>query len=62
MVELLNTFVAEASNFEGIDHEDHDLHSIKINDNKQPIEDICEDLIGHYIAEIPFIIKSTEFG
>lgn len=62
MVELLNTFVAEASNFEGIDHEDHDLHSIKIEQNKQPIEDIYDDIIGNYMAEIPFIIKSPKFG
>ena len=61
MVELLNTFVAKASNFEGIDHEDYDLHSIKIDENKQPIEDIYDDLIGNYMAEIPFIIKSPKF-
>ena len=60
-VELLNTFVAEASNFEGIDHEDYDLHSLQINNNKQPIEDIYDDIIGNYLAEIPFIIKSPEF-
>ena len=62
MVELLNTFVAEASNFEGIDHEDHDLHSTKIDQNKQPIEDIYDDLIGNYMAEIPMIIKMPKFG
>lgn len=62
MVELLNSFVTEASNFENHDHEDHDLHSTKIEENKQPIEDICDDIIGNYMAEIPFIIKSPKFG
>lgn len=62
MVELLNTFVAEASNFENHRHEDHDLHSTKIEQNKQPIEDICDDIIGNYMAEIPMIIKMPEFG
>lgn len=62
MVELLNTFVAEASNSEGIDHEDHDMHSIKIEENKQPIEDIYDDIIGQYMAEIPMIMKMPQFG
>ncbi len=61
MVELLNTFVADASNFESIDHEDHDLHSVKIEENKQPIEDIYDDIVGNYMAEIPIIIKMPEF-
>jgi len=62
MVELLNIFVAEASNFENHRHEDHDLHSTKIEQNKQPIEDICDDIICNYMAEIPMIIKMPEFG
>ena len=62
MVELLNTFVAEASNSECVDHDDHDLHSLKMNENKQPIEDIYDDIIGQYIAEIPMIMKMPEFG
>lgn len=60
MVELLNTFVAEASNSEGIDHENYDLDSLKVGENKQPIEDIYDDIIGNYMAEIPYIIKLPE--
>lgn len=62
MVELLNSFVTEASNVECIDHKDHDLHSTKIEQNKQPIEDIYDDIIGQYMAEIPLIMKMPKFG
>lgn len=42
--------------------ENHDWISKQIRENTQPIRDICNDLLGNYIAEIPHIISSPKYG
>jgi len=56
---LLESFAVEEEKHH---HEDHDWISEQIHENTQPIRDICDDLLGNYIAEMPLIISSPEFG